>query len=89
MGSSLITLALSFCIAFHMARAGPGNVLEPYQVLDVRMEEGIDGATGGLDSATFLARQEHRSLDRITSLVAAQKAESAILSNMYEHFKGV
>jgi len=89
MSNSSITRLVSLCIAFRMACAGQQNMLEPYQVVDVRMEESLGAATAGLGSPSFLARQEHRSLDRINSLVAAQEAESAIISDMYEHFKDV
>ena len=87
MSNSSITRLVSLCIAFRMACAGQQNMLEPYQVVDVRMEESLGAATAGLGSPSFLPRQENRSLDRINSLVAAQDAESAIISNMYEHFK--
>ena len=89
MGTSLIMLAASLCSAFRVACAAHGTVLEPYQVVDVRMEEGVDAATAALDSSILLARQDHRNLDRIKSLIAAQKAESAMLATTYDHVRSV
>lgn len=98
MGSSLLACVLSFCFVLHSACAGSRDVLEPYQVIDIRMEEGakdvatmqrnVDGANGNLYSASFLASQEERGLDRIAAIVTAQKAESTNLSKMVEQLKG-
>ena len=73
-------------------------MIEPYQVLDIRMEEGVKGvlatrrdveeSNGNANSAAFLAKQEEHSLRRLASLASAQKAESASLSNIVEHVKG-
>ena len=92
MRRSLIVVASSFCFALQSAQAGSQAALEPYQVVDIRMEEGVneaaatqhnaDDAKGSLYSAAFLVKQERQGLDRIASLVATQKAESATLSNM-------
>lgn len=98
MGRSLLTCVFSFGIVFHSACAGPHDMIEPYQVLDIRMEEGVKGvlatrrdveeSNGNANSAAFLANQEEHSLRRLASLAAAQKAESASLSNIVEHVKG-
>lgn len=91
MRRSLIVVASSFCFALQSAQAGSQAVLEPYQVVDIRMEEGVNEAAAtqhnvddALYSAAFLVKQERQGLDRIASLVATQKAESATLSNMLE-----
>ena len=52
------------------------------------MQRNVDGANGNLYSASFLASQEERGLDRIAAIVTAQKAESTNLSKMVEQLKG-
>ena len=95
MARSLIVLVFSFCFATQSASATAQDTLEPYQVLDIRMEEGVkdaaaiqhidDDTKGALYGTAFLASQEGRTPDRIASIVAAQKAESARLSDMLKH----
>jgi hypothetical protein len=97
MGRSLIVLVSSFCFSVQSAQAGSQVALEPYHVLDIRMEEGVKDAAatqhivydakGSLYSAAFLANQERHGLDRIASIVATQKAESAKLSDMLEQLE--
>lgn len=97
MGRSLLALVLSFGISFRSACAESRHMLEPYQVLDIRMEEGVkdvlatrrdlDDSKGKLYSAAFLASQEERGLHRIASIATAQKAESTSLSKMLEQLK--
>ena len=92
MGRSLTVLVFSFCFALQSARAGTHDTFEPYQVLDIRMEEGMkdaaatqhiaDSTKGTLDGAAFLASREGRGVDRLASIVATQKAESARLLNI-------
>ena len=96
MARSLIVFVFSFCSALQSARAGAHDILEPYQVLDIRMEEGVkdaaathhiaDDTKGTLVGAAFLASQEGRTIDRIASIVATQKAESARLLGILEHY---
>lgn len=95
MGRSLLVLAVTFCFSLHSARAGPHGAIEPYQVLDIRMEEGgqnvantyqsVGDAKSNINSAIFLAGEDGRNLNRIASIVAEQKAESAKLSSMLKH----
>ena len=94
MGRALIVLIASFCFCLYPARAGAHDALEPNQVLDIRMEEGVKNlhntqhgaydANGKPSGAAFLANQDSRSSHRIASMVKAQKAELAQLSHMLE-----
>lgn len=98
MGKSLLACAFSFGIPFDLACAGSQDTLEPYQVLDIRMEEGVKdvlatrhgvGDSGGKTyNAVFLASPEENDLHSLASIAAAQKADSASLSKLVEHLKG-
>jgi len=98
MGKSFMACAFSFGIAFDLACAGSHDTLEPYQVLDIRMEEGVKdvlatqhglGDSGGkIYNSAFLAMQEENDLHSFASIAAAQKADSASLSKLVEHLKG-
>ena len=98
MGKSLMACAFSFGIAFDLACAGSHDTLEPYQVLDIRMEEGVKdvlatrhgvGDSGGkMYNSAFLASPEENDLLSFASIAAAQKADSASLSKLVEHLKG-
>ena len=98
MGKSWMVCAFSFGIAFDLACAGSHDTLEPYQVLDIRMEEGVKdvlatqhglGDSGGkIYNSAFLAMQEENDLHSFASIAAAQKADSASLSKLVEHLKG-
>jgi hypothetical protein len=98
MGKSLMACAFFVGIAFDLACAGSHDTLEPYQVLDIRMEEGVKdvlasrhglGEPGGkMSNAAFLASPEENDLHSFASIAAAQKADSASLSKLVEHFKG-
>ena len=99
MGRSLHVFVFSFWVAWQPARAGSQDILEPYQVLDVRMEEGVkdaaatkhyvDDAKSTFYSAAFLAGQDTSNLDIIASRVATQRAEATRLSDMLDQFNSV
>ena len=98
MGRSLTMFVFSFCVALQSARAGTHDTFEPYQVVDIRMEDGMkdaaatqhiaDSTKGTLGGAAFLASREGRGIDRLASIVATQKAESARLMNIYAQYNG-
>ena len=44
MGKSLIACVFSFAFAFDLTAAGSHDTLEPYQILDIRMQEGVQDA---------------------------------------------
>ena len=95
MGRSLTVFVFSFCVALQSARAGTHDTLEPYQVVDIRMEDGMNDAaatqhiadsTKGTLGTAFLASREGRGIDRLASIVATQKAESARLLNIHAQY---
>ena len=97
MGKSLMACAFCFGIALDLACAGSHDTLEPYQVLDIRMEEsvkdvlatrhGLGDSGGKMYNAAFLASPEENDLHSFASIAAAQKADSASLSKLVEHLK--
>jgi hypothetical protein len=97
MGKSLIACVFSFAFAFDLAAAGSHDTLEPYQILDIRMEEGVQDvlatrhdlgvSSGKMYSGAFLASREENGLYSFASIAAAQKADSASLLKLVEHLK--
>ena len=98
MGKSLLTFILPLGVVLHSACAGSLDSFEPYQVLDIRMEEGIndaratrrgpDDAKGKVYRTAFLSSDEERGLHKINAVLLAQKRESDSLSETMERFKG-
>lgn len=78
------------CFALPSAQAR--DATEPYQFIDIRMEDGLKSAavtehvsadaSGPMFSAGFLDFQSGRGLDKIASAVAVQHVDSATVSNM-------
>ena len=94
MGKSLLTLMLPLGVVLHSACAESLGSFEPYQVLDIRMEEGVNNhrdseyATGKVYRNAFLSNDEERGLHKINAVLLAQKRESDSLSKTMERFKG-
>ena len=98
MGKSLLTFILPLGVVIHSACAGSLDSFEPYQVLDIRMEEGVnsaratqrdsDVARGKVYRTAFLSSDEERGLHKINAILLAQKRESESLSKTMEHFNG-
>jgi len=98
MGRSFIVFVSFLCSASPLVQAGHQETIEPYQVIDIRMEDGLKSAAvtqhvaaaanGLLFSDAFLDQRDGTGFNKAASALLEQKAESAALSNLLAQFHG-
>lgn len=100
MVKSLLTYILPLGVVIDSACAGSPGSFEPYQVLDIRMEEGVNSAHAAQRDSDVARGKVHRTalrsnddeergLHKINAILLAQKRESDSLSKTMGRFKGL